>query len=265
MGEEIVNFKEKVILFFHEIGEFFLFLLAVGKRFWRGMHQWQELLRQVYMVGFESIPVVILTGLFSGLIMGLSLGNALESIIMGTAQYLSGGLSVALVKELGPVLTALIVVSRVCSSVTAHLGTMRVTEQIDALETMGVDPIEYLVVPRVLAGMISLPVLGLISIVFSLVGGWMMISGVHGVQTAVYIEWAQIPLKISYIFESLFKMLFIGGFILLVSTFEGFRAGGGAAGVGNATIRSVVTSSVMVIFLDYVLGTLFMIVSGGIF
>ncbi len=265
MGEEIVNFKEKVILFFHEIGEFFLFLLAVVKRFWRGMQQWQELLRQVYMVGFESIPVVILTGLFSGLIMGLSLGNALESIIMGTAQYLSGGLSVALVKELGPVLTALIVVSRVCSSVTAHLGTMRVTEQIDALETMGVDPIEYLVVPRVLAGMISLPVLGLISIVFSLVGGWMMISGVHGVQTAVYIEWAQIPLKISYIFESLFKMLFIGGFILLVSTFEGFRAGGGAAGVGNATIRSVVTSSVMVIFLDYVLGTLFMIVSGGIF
>jgi len=260
-----VNFKEKVILFFHEIGEFFLFLLAVVKRFWRGMQQWQELLRQVYMVGFESIPVVILTGLFSGLIMGLSLGNALESIIMGTAQYLSGGLSVALVKELGPVLTALIVVSRVCSSVTAHLGTMRVTEQIDALETMGVDPIEYLVVPRVLAGMISLPVLGLISIVFSLVGGWMMISGVHGVQTAVYIEWAQIPLKISYIFESLFKMLFIGGFILLVSTFEGFRAGGGAAGVGNATIRSVVTSSVMVIFLDYVLGTLFMIVRGGIF
>ncbi|NPV38862.1 MAG: ABC transporter permease [Brevinematales bacterium] len=260
-----MNFKEKVILFFHEIGEFFLFLLAVVKRFWRGMQQWQELLRQVYMVGFESIPVVILTGLFSGLIMGLSLGNALESIIMGTAQYLSGGLSVALVKELGPVLTALIVVSRVCSSVTAHLGTMRVTEQIDALETMGVDPIEYLVVPRVLAGMISLPVLGLISIVFSLVGGWMMISGVHGVQTAVYIEWAQIPLKISYIFESLFKMLFIGGFILLVSTFEGFRAGGGAAGVGNATIRSVVTSSVMVIFLDYVLGTLFMIVSGGIF
>lgn len=259
-----MNFKEKCITFFHEIGEFFLFFFAVVKRFWRGMHQWQELLRQVYMVGFESIPVVILTGLFSGLIMGLSLGNALESIIMGTAQYLSGGLSVALVKELGPVLTALIVVSRVCSSVTAHLGTMRVTEQIDALETMGVDPIEYLVVPRVLAGMLSLPVLGMISIVFSLVGGWMMISGVHGVQTAVYIEWAQIPLKISYIFESLFKMLFIGGFILLVSTFEGFRAGGGAAGVGNATIRSVVTSSVMVIFLDYVLGTIFMIVSGGI-
>ncbi|MFN3659669.1 MAG: MlaE family ABC transporter permease [Brevinematales bacterium] len=259
-----MNVKERVIHFFHEIGEFFLFLFSFGKRFVRGMRQWQEILKQVYMIGFESIPVVILTGFFSGLIMGLSLGNALESIIMGTAQYLSGGLSVALVKELGPVLTALIVVSRVCSSVTAHLGTMRVTEQIDALETMGVDPIEYLVVPRVLAGMLSLPVLGMISIVFSLVGGWMMISGIHGVQTAVYIEWAQIPLKISYIFESLFKMVFIGGFILLVSTFEGFRAGGGAAGVGNATIRSVVTSSVMVIFLDYVLGTLFMIVSGGI-
>jgi len=259
-----VFFKDRILFFFHEIGEFFLFVFGVFRAFGRGMRQWQELLKQIYTIGFESIPVVILTGLFSGLIMGLSLGNALESIIMGTAQYLSGGLSVALVKELGPVLTALIVVSRVCSSVTAHLGTMRVTEQIDALETMGVDPIEYLVVPRVLSGMISLPILGMISIVFSLIGGWMMISGVHGVQTAVYIEWAQIPLKISYILESLFKMVCIGGFILLVSTFEGFRAGGGAAGVGQATIRSVVTSSVMVIFLDYVLGTLFLIISGGI-
>ena len=90
----------------------------------------------------------------------------------------------------------------------------------------------------------------------------MMISGVHGVQTSVYIEWAQIPLKVNYIVESLVKMMVIGGFILLVSTFEGFRARGGAAGVGEATIRSVVTSSVMVIFLDYVLGTLFMIISG---
>ncbi|URA10770.1 MlaE family ABC transporter permease [Thermospira aquatica] len=258
-----MNFKERVLLFFHETGEFFLFFFQAVKKFRGGMRQGEELVKQIYMIGFESIPVVILTGLFSGLIMGLSLGNALESIIMGTAQYLSGGLSVALVKELGPVLTALIVVSRVCSSVTAHLGTMRVTEQIDALETMGVDPVEYLVVPRVMAGMISLPILGLISIVFSLVGGWMMISGIHGVQTSVYIEWAQIPLKINYIVESLFKMIFIGGFILMVSTFEGFRANGGAAGVGNATIRSVVTSSVMVIFLDYVLGTLFMIVSGG--
>lgn len=257
-------FRQRILSFFHDIGEFFLFALEVIRKFRFGIHQWQELIKQVYIIGFESIPVVILTGLFSGLIMGLSLGSALESIIMGTAQYLSGGLSVALVKELGPVLTALIVVSRVCSSVTAHLGTMRVTEQIDALETMGVDPVEYLVVPRVVAGMISLPVLGLISIVFSLIGGWMMISGVHGVQTAVYIEWAQIPLKINHILESVFKMIFIGGFVLTVSTHEGFRASGGAAGVGNATIRSVVTSSVMVIFLDYVLGTIFMIVTGAV-
>jgi len=257
-----VNFRERVVGFFHEMGEFFLFVLEVLRRFWAGLHQGYEIVMQVYLIGFESIPVVVLTGLFSGLIMGLSLGNALESIIAGTAQYLSGGLSVALVKELGPVLTGLIVVSRVCSSVTAHLGTMRVTEQIDALETMGVDPVEYLVVPRVVAGILSLPVLGFISIVFSLIGGWMMISGVHGVQTSVYIEWAQIPLKVNYIVESLVKMMVIGGFILLVSTFEGFRARGGAAGVGEATIRSVVTSSVMVIFLDYVLGTLFMIISG---
>jgi len=242
-----------------EIGNFFIFFLESIYYMWENIKNPLQVFENIYFIGVKSIIVVVATGFFMGLILGLQLGDALESIITGTSQYLSGALSVALVKELGPVFTSLIVVSRVCSSVTAHIGTMKVTEQIDALKTFGVNPVGYLATPRVMAGMISLPILGFISILTSMFGAWLMISLTQEIPAIVFIEVAQIPLRIRYIFESLIKMIVIGGFILEISTFYGFQAKNGAAGVGEATIKSVVVSSFLVILMDYMLGAIFLL------
>lgn len=254
---------EKIRLFFHDLGHFTLFSLDSFRYIPANIKKPQEIFRHVFSIGVKSVPVVAVTGLFIGMIMGLQLGDAIDKVIAGTAVYASGGISVSFIKEIGPVFTSLIVVSRVCSSVTAQLGTMKVTEQIDALKTFAVNPVSYLVTPRVLAGMLSLPILGFISITISLIGSWFMITTVLDIPTSAFIEIAQYPLKARYVYESIIKMVVIGGFMLLVSTYCGFEAKDGAAGVGEATIRSVVVSSFLVILLDYILGAAFMIFSGG--
>lgn len=250
---------QKIKEIFSEVGSFFIFFLESLLYIWENIKNPSNIFESLYFIGVKSILVVLSTGFFMGLIMGLQLGDALESIITGTSQYISGALSVSLLKELGPVFTSLIVVSRVCSSVTAHIGTMKVTEQIDALRTFGINPVGFLVTPRVIAGMISLPILGFMSILASMLGAWLMLSIGQEIPTAVFIEVAQLPLKIRYVFESVAKMVIIGGFILEISTFYGFQAQNGAAGVGEATIKSVVVSSFMVILLDYILGAIFIL------
>lgn len=254
---------QKIKEFFQELGQFSVFFIDTYRYFFRNFAKPYQILLNIISIGVQSVPVVTITGFFMGMILGMQLGDAMETTIAGTAQYISGALSVALVKELGPVFTSLIVVSRVCSSVTAQIGTMKVTEQIDALKTFAVNPMSYLVTPRVIAGMISLPILGYISILASMVGSWLMITSIHDIPTWTYIEVAQIPLKIKYITESIIKMIIIGGVLLTVSTYCGFNTKNGAAGVGEATIRSVVLSSFLVILLDYVLGAIFIIIGGG--
>lgn len=254
---------ERIRNFFIYLAKFTLFSIDSLRYIPKNVLKPYEFLRNIISIGVMSVPVVIATGLFMGLILGLQLGNAMEAVIAGTAQHISGALSVSLVKEVGPVFTSLIVVSRVCSSVTAQIGTMKVTEQIDALKTFAVNPISFLVTPRVLAGTISLPILGFISILASMIGSWLMLTIFYDIPTSVFIEVAQLPLKIKYIVESLVKMMIIGGFLLMISTYCGFEAKNGAAGVGEATIRSVVISSFLVILLDYILGAVFLVLTGG--
>lgn len=254
---------KKIQFFFHDLGNFTLFAIEAIRYIPANIRKPHEVIRNIYSIGVKSVPVVAITGFFIGMILGLQLGDALEKVIAGTAIYASGGLSVSFIKEIGPVFTSLIVVSRVCSSVTAHLGTMKVTEQIDALKTFAVNPIGHLATPRVIAGMISMPILGFISVLIAMVGAWLMVTSVLDIPTSAFLEIAQYPLKARYVYESVIKMVVIGGFMLLVSTYCGFEAKDGAAGVGEATIRSVVISSFLVILLDYILGAAFMIFTGG--
>jgi phospholipid/cholesterol/gamma-HCH transport system permease protein len=216
-----------------------------------------EFLKAVYEIGVKTVPIILLTGLFTGMILGLELADTLEAMIAGTSQFIGAALSVSLLKELGPVLTSLIVVSRVCSSVTAKIGTMRVTEQIDALQTFAVDPVDYLVTPRFLAGIVCVPVLAALSIAIGFTGGWITIILGFDVDNSVFWEMAQFPLRVVFVWEYVAKTAVIGGFVLLVSTYMGFTTKGGADGVGKATIRSVVTSSMAVIVLDYLIGLIF--------
>jgi phospholipid/cholesterol/gamma-HCH transport system permease protein len=254
----------KLTTFFQDLAKFSIFSYDAFRFIPSNLKKPYEVIRNISVIGVESVPVVIATGLFIGLILGLQLGDAMEQIIAGTSQYISGALSVGLIKEFAPVFTSLIVVSRICSSVTAQIGTMRVTEQIDALRTFAVNPIDHLVTPRLIAGIISLPILGFMSIMASMFGAWLMLTAFHDISTATYIEIAQAPLSLKIVIEAFAKLMIIGGSILLVSTYCGFETKNGAAGVGEATIRSVVTSSFLVILLDYILGALFLVFTGGV-
>jgi phospholipid/cholesterol/gamma-HCH transport system permease protein len=243
--------------FFIELGHFFSFFIEALREFPANFRHPIEIIKNIWSVGVMSIPIIVATSFCVGLILGMQLGNGMERIIAGTAQYMSGALAVSTVLELGPIFSALILVSRVCSSVTAQIGTMKVTEQIDALRTLSVNPIGYLVTPRIIAGMISLPVLGSMSIIATMFGGWIMLSSVHGVDTTTYLMWSQLFLKVRYVWESITKMTVLGGMLLAVSTYHGFYTSGGAVGVGNSTIKSVVTSSFLVILIDYVMSSIF--------
>jgi phospholipid/cholesterol/gamma-HCH transport system permease protein len=243
--------------YLHDIGQFTLFSIEALRFIPYNLRHPKELFINLMGIGLKTMPMIAVTSIFYGLIMGLQLSDALEAIIAGTSQFIGSALAVALVKELGPILAALLMVARVCSSVTAQLGTMRVTEQIDALSTFAVNPMRHLVTPRILAGMISLPILGFLSVVVAFAGGAVMVISVYGVTPAVFWELAQYPLKIRFVIQSLIKMVIIGGYIMLIATYQGFKTKGGAAGVGESTINSVVTSSFMVILLDFILTAMF--------
>ena len=256
--------KKSLNNFLDELIDFFVFSIEAFKHLPENIINYDETLKNVVSIGVESFFIVVMTGFFFGMVMGMQLAGALDSIIAGSAQYISGGIAMANLKEIGPVLTSLIVVSRVCSSVTAHIGTMKVTEQIDALKTFSVNPIEFLVTPRLLAGMISLPLLGFFSILASMIGGWIMVAFISNIPSASYLQWAQYTIKLSHVYEAFFKLVIMGAFLLLISTYYGFKTKGGAEGVGNATIKSVVVSSFTVILLDYVIGAVVIFIKKSI-
>ncbi|MBM4371647.1 MAG: ABC transporter permease, partial [Deltaproteobacteria bacterium] len=212
------------------------------------------LLAAMQFVGVGSLFIIGLTGSFAGAVMALQFLYALE-MIQGETMV-GGSVALSLSRELAPVLTALMVTGRAGSAMATELGTMRVTEQIDAMETMAVNPVQYLVVPRIWASALVLPVLTLL---FSLVGmagcylvsvKWMGVD--HGLFMKTTREWME-PWDL---WIGLIKAVVFGITFSVISCYKGFHAGGGARGVGEATTRAVVISSVMIFVIDYVLTAL---------
>lgn len=219
-----------------------------------------ELICQMDSVGVGSLGIVLLTGLFTGMV--LALQSAVEMQQFGATIYIGRLVGASAVRELGPVLTALMVTGRAGSGMAAQLGAMRVTEQVDALNTMGVDPIRKLVVPRFLASIIVLPLLTIVTDVIAIFGG-MLIAVVKLDLTAglyirsVYNTLAQTGFLGRYIpidvFAGLLKPLVFGGIMALTACYYGLRTEGGTEGVGRAATRAVVTTSVLVLASDYFL------------
>ncbi len=206
---------------------------------------------QISYLGAETIPVVIVTSLFTGGVIALqtystfSRFNA-ESMI-GVVVALSMG------RELGPVLTALMVVARVGSAMTANIGTMRISEQIDALEVMAIDPVRYLVTPRLFAALVGLPVLTFISDISGIFGGWFVATKLFGVNPDIYWQKMIDFTELYDIIGGIYKSIFFGLIIASVSCYFGFYTKGGTKGVGRATTNSVVTSSMLILISDYFL------------
>ena len=177
--------------------------------------------------------------------------------MQGISTFLGGGISVSMVRELAPVVTSILLAGRVGSSIAAEVGTMKVTEQIDALVTLATDPIHYLSVPRFLAALITIPMVATLAILIGSFGGAVISNMMYDIPYAMYLENARQFVDYKDLGSGVIKTFFFGAEIALVSCFTGFRAQGGAKGVGQATISAVVISLMMIIVSDYFITYLF--------
>lgn len=208
----------------------------------------ERVFEQARKAGLESLPIVSLIALFIGVIMALQ--TAVQMQRLGSEMYIASIVAVSIVREFGPVITALIVAGRVGAAIAAEIGSMQVTEQIDALETLAANPVKYLVVPRVLALSIMLPVLTLYANIIGIIGGYSICVYKLGISSQLYWNITFDSLLFKDLFSGLFKTVFFGMIIAWVSCYEGFNVEGGAEGVGRATMRAVVNTFILIIAAD---------------
>jgi phospholipid/cholesterol/gamma-HCH transport system permease protein len=212
-------------------------------------------LRAFLQFGYFSLPVVALTAVFTGMVLALQSSTGLSRFSAETAMPSLVVLSIT--RELGPVLAGLMVSGRVGAAMAAEIGTMRVTDQIDALVTLSTDPMKYLVAPRLLAGLIALPLLVLVADVLGVAGGFLIATVKLGFNASSYLSNTITYLERVDVVSGLVKAAVFGFLIALVGCFFGYRSRGGAQGVGNATTSAVVAASVLILAFDYVLTELF--------
>ena len=226
---------------------------------------WRDTLTQMDRIGVGSLPIVLLTGLFTGMV--LALQSSVELSKFGADIYIGNLVGASMVRELGPVLCALMVAGRAASGIAAEIGSMRVTEQIDALQSFGTDPIKKLVTPRLLAGLVMLPILTIIADLVGIFGG-MVISILRiGITADAYFTGVLNTLAQSGFIgffpkdfiSGLIKPLVFGGIITLTACYYGLATKGGTEGVGDAATRAVVTCSVLILAVDYFLTQLLLV------
>ena len=215
--------------------------------------RWKLFFQQFEFIGVSSVPIIALTALFTGMVFSLQAGRSYALFNMQTLVGATVG--TALTREIGPVFAALMVTARACSAMAAESGSMRVTEQIDALETMSVDPIQYLVVPRVIACVMMLPLLTAIFDFVGCIGSYIVGVFLLHIASGPFMSKLYWYVDTDDIFGGLIKAAVFGFFIATISCFQGFFCKEGAEGVGRATTRSVVISSVTVLVIDYFLTT----------
>ena len=214
----------------------------------------RNVFKQMEFVGVQSLFVVILTGAFTGMVLSLQSYTALKRF--GAESMVGPTVALSMARELGPVLTGLMVAGRAGSAMSTELGTMRVTEQIDALFTMGVNPVRYLVVPRMIAGMLMLPLLAIVTDFVGVIGGYLVGVKFLGINPGVYIGRTIDFVTVGDIFDGLIKSLFFGLIIALTACYNGYYTTGGAEGVGKAATSSVVQGCVLILISDYLLTSL---------
>jgi phospholipid/cholesterol/gamma-HCH transport system permease protein len=236
---------------FEEIGKATLLTLWAIFFLFKNPPRLKHFIKQLAYLGAETTPVVLITSLFSGGVIALQTYGTFSKF---NAEFLIGAVvALSMGRELGPVLTALMVVARVGSAMTAQIGTMRITEQIDALEVMGMDPRSYLITPRIVAGTLGVPMLTILSNIAGIFGGWFVAVKLFGVNEYLFWEKMKDLTELHDFLGGLYKATFFGFIITAVSCYFGFYTRGGTEGVGRATTNSVVASSMLVLISDYFL------------
>jgi phospholipid/cholesterol/gamma-HCH transport system permease protein len=233
------------------------FSLLVRTLFWIAVPPFRSahVFEQMVKIGVASLPIATLTSFFIGVVIAFQSAYQMQKV--SAEMYIPSLVAISMTREIGPILTALVVAGRVGASIAAELGSMKVTEQIDALETLATNPVKYLVVPRFIALFTMLPVLTIYADFIGILGGYVVSVYKLGLTHPLYMRMTFLPLVLKDIFSGLFKTLVFATIICVVSCYEGMRVEGGAEGVGTATTRAVVTSFILIIVSDAIFTIVF--------
>ncbi|HKW85740.1 MAG TPA: MlaE family lipid ABC transporter permease subunit [Nitrospiraceae bacterium] len=234
-----------------EMGRMLLFLLATFAWLIRPPLRPFQILKQVHFIGFKSTFVVVLTAAFTGMVLGLQGYYTLRKF--GSEALLGSAVALSMIRELGPVLAALMVTARAGSAMTAEIGIMRITEQIDALDTMAINPLQYLIAPKLVAGLIGVPLLVAIFDVVGIYGGYLVGVDLLGVNPGSY--WSSIDSAVEWkdVYGGILKSISFGLIVCWVCCYKGYYTRLSAEGLGTATTEAVVLSSVLILVWDYFL------------
>ena len=243
-----MNITPATQVFLREAGAMAAFTGRFFRQGFRPRYEWAEWLRQCYLIGYKSFPLVGLTAFILGLVLTMQLRPSM--VDYGVEYQLPAIVGIAIVREIGPVITALIFAGKIGSSIGAELGSMRVTEQIDAMEVSGTNPFKYLVVTRVLASTFMLPVLVMLGDAISLYGSYLGVN-IHG-NTSFQLFWSQVydNLSFSDVIPAFVKSFFFGFAVGIIGCFKGYHSSKGTEGVGRSANASVVIASVMIFVID---------------
>ena len=251
----IANIGKASLNFLASIGRLTLFAAAAIRWTIFPPYYGQQLLRQMLDIGFFSLPVVGLTTLFSGMVLALQSYTGFARF--SAEDTVATVVVLSVTRELGPVLAGLMVAGRIGASMAAEIGTMRVTDQIDALDTLSTRPMQYLVAPRLLAGTICLPILVLIGDIVGVLGGYLVGIYQLGFNPGIYLSRTMEFLEVSDVTLGLIKAAVFGFLIALMGCYHGYNSGRGAEGVGHATTNAVVSSSILILISNYLVTALF--------
>ncbi|NOX20259.1 MAG: ABC transporter permease [Nitrospirae bacterium] len=247
----IAELGRLIISFTSELGRVLLLLCTTLKQIFLPPFELKNTFKQMVEIGIKSLPVIFITAVFTGMVLALQSYTGFKRF--GAESLVATVVALSMTRELGPVLTGLIVAGRAGAAMAAELGTMRVTEQIDALETLATNPIKYLIVPRFIAGALMLPALAIVTDIIGILGGYVITVGLFGASNVSYWNRTWNFLEMTDILNGLIKACFFGIAISLISCYKGFYTQGGAEGVGKATTGAVVLSSMTILISDYFL------------
>ncbi len=243
-----------VIDFLKETGNIGLFFIQSIHMCFRKPFKFKYILKQMEFIGVNSVAVVVISGGFIGMVLALQSYHGFRRF--GSEGLVGITVALSMTRELGPILTGLMVAGRAGSAMAAELGTMRVTEQIDALTVMALSPIKYLVAPRVIASFLMLPILTIVSDFVGIAGGYLVGVKLLGINEGAFINKIVKFLNVEDIYNGLVKAAFFGIILSVISCYKGFYTKGGAEGVGRSTTEAVVFSSLIIMISDYVLTSL---------
>jgi phospholipid/cholesterol/gamma-HCH transport system permease protein len=250
LGEKTVEKTQEANVFFSGIGEFFLFLWQTVKETFSLNFEFKEFLRQCYQIGYKTLPLISVTGFIMGLVLTIQTRPVLADF--GAVSMLPGMVTLSIIREIGPVITALICAGKIGSGMGAELGSMKVSEQIDAMEVSSTRPIRFLVVTRVLAATLMIPILVLYADALGILGSWAGVNIKGSVSFVLFFNQAFRVVNFMDFFPAVIKTFFFGAVIGFVGCYKGYSTGRGTESVGKAANSAVVLASLLVIIIDLI-------------